>query len=176
MKAQYYWSGHDPSGPDGGGSPDLNRRGAGSGAASGRRAGFDKCHVVAGDLIPAHPGDEITTTFEIDAASVWHASTHAGEAVSQIEVPYPYEETNQTWPETVGLGTCLEVDNLMDQGYCPPITVTVTAPAGTEDGWQQPWKITEDPTYVFGPSASTVESTAGALTSTTTVVYKWPEE
>ena len=30
MQAQYYWSGHDPSGPDSGGNPDLNRRGAGS--------------------------------------------------------------------------------------------------------------------------------------------------
>ena len=57
-----------------------------------------------------------------------------------------------------------------------PITVTVTAPEGTEDGWQQPWHITEDPTCVFGPSASTVESKSAPLTSTTTIKYAWPDQ
>ena len=48
--------------------------------------------------------------------------------------------------------------------------------AGTEDGWQQPWQITEDPSCVFGPSASTVESKSTALTSTTTINYAWPDQ
>jgi hypothetical protein len=96
------------------------------------------------------------------------------------QVPHEYMDKNQTWGETIGLGTCMEVDNLMSRGYyppsCPPITVTVTAPAGTPTGWQKPWHITEDPTCVFGPSASIVKSVTGELTSTTTIQYAWPDE
>ena len=46
--------------------------------------------------------------------------------------------------------------------------------AGTPEGWQQPWHITEDPTCAFGPTASTVASTTSPLTSTTKINYKWP--
>ena len=135
---------------------------------------------LVGPLIPVEPGEVITTTFTIDEASTWHASIGTPDGkISKIQVERPYMEKNQTWPKSVGLGTCMEVDNLMSRGYypahCPEITVTVTAPLGTPNGWQQPWKIDEDPSCVFGPSASTVESKAPSpLTSVTKINYKWP--
>lgn len=149
MQAQYFWEGHDPSGSDEHNTPRLNT------LRSGRQdqsAKADMCHVIAGPLIPVEPGQLITTSFHIDAAMIWHASISNGEgSVSSIEVEHEYMEKNLTWGKTIGLGTCMEVDNLMSRGYyppsCPPITVTVTAPEGTPEGWQQPWKITEDPTW-----------------------------
>jgi hypothetical protein len=175
MQAQYFWEGHDPDGVGAGRRTTqrqcLNRRGGG---------GAERCHVIAGPLIPVEPGQLITTSFAIDAAATWHASISTPDGkVSKIQVEREYMEKNQTWPKTVGLGTCMEVDNLMRRGYypetCPEITVTVTAPAGTAGGWQEPWGITEDPTCAFGPTASTVESKAPSpLTSVTKINYQWP--
>ena len=51
---------------------------------------------------------------------MWHASIAAAGKVSAIEVTSPYMERNTSWPETVGLGTCMEVDNLMSRDYCAP--------------------------------------------------------
>ena len=59
MQAQYFWIGHDPTD-----ITDqrhwLNRRGNSAATAEERldeRLGdSDKCHVIAGDLIPVNPG------------------------------------------------------------------------------------------------------------------------
>ena len=51
---------------------------------------------------------------------MWHASIAAAGKVSAIKVTSPYMERNTSWPETVGLGTCMEVDNLMNRDYCAP--------------------------------------------------------
>ncbi len=177
MQAQYFWTGHDPDpGGAGGHRCFLHRR---SRRFKQREASADGCHVIAGPLIPVNPGELVTTRFTIDEAAVWHASIGTPDGrTSAIEVPFEWMERNQTWPKTIGLGTCMEVDDLMHRGYypphCPELTVTVTAPAGTEDGWQQPWRITENPTCLFGPSASTAASVASARTSTTKINYQWP--
>jgi hypothetical protein len=55
----------------------------------------------------------------MDENSVWHASISTGSKISAIEVPYEYMERNQTWGKTIGLGTCMEVDNLMSRDYYP---------------------------------------------------------
>lgn len=176
MQAQYFWEGHDP-GRDLN-MPRVGRRGRQvSDGVKLRDTGM--CHVIAGPLIPVEPGQHIKTVFFMDENYTWHASISNGEDISSIKVEHEYMEKNQTWGKTIGLGTCMEVDNLMSRGYyppfCPPITVTVKAPPGTADGWQQPWKITEDPTCVFGPSKSTVSSKTSKETSTTVVQYSWPD-
>ena len=70
MQAQYYWSGHDPNDSAAGSPQLLNRR-------SRRAAESDdnKCHVIAGDLIPVDPGDVVTTSFvsRRDIAGIWVA-------------------------------------------------------------------------------------------------------
>mmetsp|Transcript_26305 Transcript_26305/g.43656 ORF Transcript_26305/g.43656 Transcript_26305/m.43656 type:complete len:332 (+) Transcript_26305:50-1045(+) len=172
MQAQYFWTGHDPDSMQQHRCP-LNRRSRSFEQTAGT------CHVIAGPLIPVHPGELVTTTFTIDGTHTWHASIATPDGKqSSIKVPYEYMEHYQMWPKSVGLGTCMEVDDLMSRRYypphCPEITVTITAPPGTADGWQQPWHITEDPTCKFGPSASTVASSQSALTSTTIINYRWP--
>ena len=64
-------------------------------------------------------GETIVTTFTIDDASTWHASIEAKGTgkISKIKVTEPYMEQHETWPNTVGLGTCMEVDDLMNRGY-----------------------------------------------------------
>jgi hypothetical protein len=176
MQAQYFWTGHDPGGAQQQERCFLNRRGR----RSQQQGSADACHVVAGPLIPVDPGELVTTTFTIDDAYTWHASIGTPDGrVSAIEVPFEWMERNQTWPRTIGLGTCMEVDNLMSRRYyppyCPELTVTVSAPPGTEDGWQQPWQLTEVPKCKFGPSSSTVSSTQSQLTSTTKINYRWPD-
>eukprot|EP00662_Eupelagonemidae_sp_cell21_P021054 gene21054-55236_t len=78
---------------------------------------------------------------------------------------------------TVGLGTCMEVDDLSSSLYppsCPPLTVTTTAPAGTSGGWAHPWALTEDPTCPFGPNASTATETHNDTVQVATIHYRWP--
>jgi hypothetical protein len=120
MQAQYFWEGHDPSS-----SPfELDITTPRFLGLRGRRAGahadVNMCHVIAGPLIPIEPGQMITTEFSMDEESVWHASISTGSQSSAIEVPYEYMERNQTWGKTIGLGTCMEVDNLMGRDYYPP--------------------------------------------------------
>ena len=110
MQAQYFWEGHDPSELDVTTPRFLGRRGADA----------DMCHVIAGPLIPIEPGQMITTKFSMDEDAVWHASISTGAKISAIKVPYEFMERNQTWGKTVGLGTCMEVDNLMNRDYYPP--------------------------------------------------------
>jgi hypothetical protein len=86
MQAQYFWEGHDPGGTSSTlASPHLGRRGA-------RRhhpSSGGGCHVIAGPLIPVHPGEVITTSFHIDKDRIWHASISNGAKSSAIEVPRP---------------------------------------------------------------------------------------
>ena len=125
MQAQYFWEGHDPSSPAVDAATTerditvprfLGLRGRRAAA----HANANMCHVIAGPLIPIEPGETVTTQFTMDEDSVWHASISTGSKISAIEVPYEYMERNQTWGKTIGLGTCMEVDNLMGRDYYPP--------------------------------------------------------
>eukprot|EP01079_Euglenida_sp_SAG-EU17-18_P009853 gene9853-1776_t len=142
----------------------------GAQAAPTKRHGMDGgCFVVAGDLIPVNPGDDITTSFHIEDGT-WHASISCATRASIIQVPHPYMDPSLSWSDhkTVVLGTCMEVDDLINREYsppsCPPITVTVSAPSGTQNGWAHSWHLTEDPTCPFGPKSSTATEHHNAST------------
>jgi len=86
MQAQYFWGGyHQPNQQQ----PQwLGKRARTSEAPA-------ECHVVAGDLLPVNPGEEITTTFTQDAKHVWHASISNGKNTSKVTVPFPFMQSQK---------------------------------------------------------------------------------